>query len=255
MLLLDVLGSSSKGNCYVLKNNDTTILLDCGVDYKKIIESVDIKKVKGIIITHSHQDHCKGIKKLKDYIDCKVYSNDETIEILPILSTHKQIVVNATPFNIGSFTILPFEVEHDVKNYNYLIKDNISGHKLLYITDCGRIPNYQFKDIDTFLIEANYNEDWYKNKEDLDVKEIRNIQGKGHLSVQKTTEFLLDNVNYNTKLIILGHISSNYKEYYKMRDYVDEYILQKNNGIITIPLDPENKGVNHIILKEDIKLW
>ena len=38
MLKLKVLGSSSKGNCYLLENNDTKILLDCGVDYRKIVD-------------------------------------------------------------------------------------------------------------------------------------------------------------------------------------------------------------------------
>ena len=92
MLTLQVLGSSSKGNCYVLTNNDTSIMLDCGVDSDKILNNIDINKINGIIITHCHQDHCKGIKKLKDYINCKVYSNDETLEILPILETKKQEV-------------------------------------------------------------------------------------------------------------------------------------------------------------------
>ena len=39
MLSLQILGSSSKGNCYILENNDTKIMLDCGVDYQKILKS------------------------------------------------------------------------------------------------------------------------------------------------------------------------------------------------------------------------
>lgn len=255
MLSLDVLGSSSKGNCYILQNNDTRIMLDCGVDHQKILDKYPTCKFDGILITHCHQDHCKGLKKLKNYINCKVYSNDETIEILPILETNKKTVNENESFKIGSFTILPFLIEHDVKNFGYLIKDNISHHKLVYITDCGTIPNYQFKDIDTFLIEANYNEDWLKDKEELEIKEARNLSGKGHLSVQQTTKFLQDNINYNTKYVILGHISSNCKDYIKMQEFVSESLIENNNGITTIALDPNNNGINYIVLKEDIKLW
>lgn len=255
MLTLQVLGSSSKGNCYILSNNDTSIMLDCGVDYKKIIDNIDIKKINGIVITHCHQDHCKGIKKLKDYINCKVYSNDETLEILPILETQKQELKCGEIFEIGSFSLITFHVEHDVKNFGYLIKDNISHHKLVYITDCGMIPNIQFKDIDTFLIEANYDEKWYKDKEDLDVKELRNLSGKGHLSIQETTEFLKDNVNYNTKFIILGHISRSCKNYQEMAEYL---ILQLQGSAFNIDvnaLDPNIEEVIEVTLKEDIKLW
>ena len=257
MLTLKVLGSSSKGNCYVLENNNTSIMLDCGVDYKKIMENIDIKKINGIVITHCHQDHCKGIKKLKDYIDCNVYSNKETIEILPILETQKQEVKGGEIFDIGSFSIVPFDIEHDVKNFGYLIKDNLSGHKLVYITDCGMIPNIQFKDIDTFLIEANYNQTWYSCKEELDVKEIRNISGKGHLSVQETTEFLKDNANYNTKFIILGHISSGYEKYFEMSEYVYEELKENENldCFLVMSLNPNQEEIEIIKLKEDIKLW
>lgn len=255
MLSLKILGSSSKGNCYILENNDTKILLDCGVDYQKVLKNVKVEELNGILITHCHQDHCKGLKKLKDYINCKVYSNDETIEILPILETQKKEIKGGELLEIGSFSIVAFEIKHDVKNFGYLIKDKISKHKLVYITDCGTIPNYQFKDIDTFLIEANYNQEWLKNKEELEIKESRNLSGKGHLSVQETTKFLQDNINYNTKFVILGHISTSSYDYNEMKDFVSESLIENNGGITTIALDPNMKEINEIILKEDIKLW
>ena len=255
MLSLKVLGSSSKGNCYILENNDTKIMLDCGIDYKKILNNIEIDKINGILITHCHQDHCKAIPKIKDYIKCKIYSNDETIEILPVLDTMKQNVEELKLFDIGSFSIMPFSIEHDVKNYGYLIKDNISNHKLLYITDCGDIPNYQFKDIDTFLIESNYNENWIQNKDELEIKEYRNLSGKGHLSIQQTTKFLQDNINYNTKYIILCHISTSAYNYEEMKGFIEESLIENNFGIYTFALNPKMEDIQEIILKEDIELW
>lgn len=256
MLSLNVVGSSSKGNCYILTNNDTKILLDCGVDYQKIIDADEnYKDINGILITHCHQDHCKGIKKLKDYINCKVYSNKETIDILPILETQKQEVMGAEKFSIGSFDIVPFAIEHDAENFGYLIKDTISNHKLVYITDCGTIPNYHFKDIDTFLIEANYNQEWIAKKDELEIKDSRNLSGKGHLSIQETSEFLKSNINYNTKYVILGHISTSCFDYLEMKDYIIESLIENNNGITTIALDPNMSKNMNIMLKEDISLW
>lgn len=255
MLSLKILGSSSKGNCYILENNDTKIMLDCGVDYQKILNNYKTDELDGIVITHYHQDHCKAIPKIKDYINCKVYSHDETLEILPILESQKEEIKENQLFNIGSFSILPFLVEHDCKNFGYLIKDNISKHKLLYITDCGEIPNYQFKDIDTFLIESNYNEEWIKGKEELEIKEYRNMSGKGHLSIQQTVKFLQDNVNYNTKYVVLCHISNSCYNYEEMKDWVDGSIVDNNYGIKTYALDPKMIECQELILKEDINLW
>lgn len=52
MMSLKVIGSSSKGNTYVLSTSDTTILLDCGVS--KLQDKIDVDKIDGILITHRH---------------------------------------------------------------------------------------------------------------------------------------------------------------------------------------------------------
>lgn len=50
MMSINVIGSSSKGNCYILSTSDTKIMLDCGV--KNI--SNKIVGLDGILITHGH---------------------------------------------------------------------------------------------------------------------------------------------------------------------------------------------------------
>lgn len=52
MLMLKVFGSSSKGNCYLLDNGKTKILLDCGV--KNILSKQSMNEIDGIILTHRH---------------------------------------------------------------------------------------------------------------------------------------------------------------------------------------------------------
>ena len=52
MLKITIYGSSSKGNCYLLDNGKTKIMLDCGI--KKLKEKVEMGELKGIVITHSH---------------------------------------------------------------------------------------------------------------------------------------------------------------------------------------------------------
>lgn len=254
MLKIKILGSSSKGNSYVLENDDTMIMLDCGVDYRKIKDNISCDSLLGIVITHEHHDHCKAISKLKDYINCSVYSHKDVLDILPIIEPMKKEIFANQKFDIGSFTLLPFEVKHDVINYGFLIKDNISNHKLVYITDCGEIPNIQLKDIDTFLIETNYNQEWLSEKSELEVKDLRNLKGYGHLSVQEAIMFLKDNVNYNTKFIILGHISPNIKDFVEMEDLVKNEIIREYPCLIRA-IDPNLSEPIEIILKEDVKLW
>lgn len=140
---------------------------------------------------------------------------------------------------------MPFELVHDVTNYGYLIKDNISNAKILYITDTGAIP-YEFKDIDYFLIESNCIESELTYE---DYKETRLYDT--HLSVEQTAKFLKENVNHNTKKIILCHISSSEENYLKHQEYIKKEL--NNQNIEVMALDPHMKEPKTIVLKEDIQ--
>lgn len=55
-------------------------LVDCG-DSEKIIKALDGKELRGIFLTHCHQDHIYGIEKvLKQYSHAKVYCSQKTFE-------------------------------------------------------------------------------------------------------------------------------------------------------------------------------
>ena len=63
------LASGSSGNCYLIKSDNTNLLLDAGISCKAIqagLESlgISLKDIDGIFITHDHIDHIKGIKTL-----------------------------------------------------------------------------------------------------------------------------------------------------------------------------------------------
>lgn len=242
MFKLTIYGSSSKGNCYLLSSDTTTIMLDCGV---KRLLNLQYDKIDGILLTHLHSDHCGGIKNIKNYYGNKYYANKETLNILPTQDFQKQEVKSNEKFNIGDFTIMPFELIHDVPCLGYLIKDNVSNTKFIYITDTGAIP-YEFKDIDYFLIESNCDEDLLTYE---DYKQVRLYDT--HLSMQQTAEFLKNNVNHNTKRVILGHISSSEENYKKHEEYVKSIVSYTKLKVDA--LDPHMKEPIEIVLKEDIQ--
>ena len=53
---IDSLASSSHGNCYIISDNDTTILLECGVSYKKLLKltGFEISRFAACLVSHSH---------------------------------------------------------------------------------------------------------------------------------------------------------------------------------------------------------
>ena len=66
--------SSSSGNSTLITDGDTNLLVDAGVSASRIVKALeqinfDICEIDGIVVTHEHSDHIKGIASLiKKYI-------------------------------------------------------------------------------------------------------------------------------------------------------------------------------------------
>lgn len=232
-MILKSLSSSSKGNIHILENGETTILLDCGIKYQRLSEILNPIHIDGVLITHEHGDHVCGCRSLSENKVTTFYGTKETLDNINVPEFTKISLEPFRTYKIGTFNIVPFEVKHDaVHPVNYLIKDNITGAQLLYITDTGYIDNLKFKDIDYILIECNFDEEWYSseviNSLPIEEAKIRKFRGKrllskeGHLSIQKTVRVLKNIINYNTKKIVLCHISHNYEGYKNFENKIRE---------------------------------
>lgn len=231
---------------HILENGKSTILLDCGIKYDSYVQKY-LKNINldGILITHEHGDHIRGCKDISLNKNTYFYSMKETLDKINVPEFMKQPRNVYKTFYVGTFSIVAFEIMHDaVHPVNYLIKDEISGSQVLYVTDTGYIDNLEFKDIDYIIVECNFDENWYSDEEIIKLEEkdakIKRIRGKrllsneGHLSIQKTIQFLNRTINHNTKKIILCHISSNYSKYLTFEEHVKKS-LNFNNVIALSP--------------------
>lgn len=241
---------------HILENGKSTILLDCGIKYDSYVQKY-LKNINldGILITHEHGDHIRGCRDISLNKDTYFYSMKETLDKINVPEFMKREKEAYKLFKIGTFLIVPFEVKHDaVHPVNYLIKDEVSGSQLLYITDTGYIDNFEFKDIDYILVECNFDEEWYSeeeisklNEEDAKIKIFRGkrlLSKEGHLSIQKTIQFLKRTINHNTKKIILCHVSSNYDKYLNFENRVKAE-LQFDN---VIALNPKIKMLRQAVI-------
>lgn len=253
-MILTTLSSSSRGNIHILENGTTNILLDCGLGYDRIGPKIIGKRIDAALITHEHGDHIKGCKEFTINKLINFYGTRETLDKINIPEFSKIPVEPFKTFKCISYDVTSFEVHHDaVHPVNYLIQDVISGANLLYITDTGYIDDLEFHDIDYFLIECNFDEEWF-NKEELtkteEIKKRRLFSNEGHLSIQKTIEFLKRTINHNTKKIILCHISHSFDNYKEFEERVKKELNFEN----VVALDPKYIGpvVNILNEKKDV---
>lgn len=155
---IKVLGSSSKGNCYVVSDGTTMLLLDCGVPIRRILSGIDFKvgSVAGCLVTHSHGDHVKSAHELM-FRGIPVYASAGCIRAANLAGAVP--VESMKMFTVGTFRVLPFDIQHDAPEpLGFLLKSTITDEKLLYFTDTYYLK-YKFSGITHILCEANYDPD------------------------------------------------------------------------------------------------
>lgn len=152
---LIIICSSSKGNSYALQSDSGEILLiEAGIPLKEVKRAIGYKtsKVVGCITSHVHGDHAKYIPEyLKAGIS--VSSNDEVAEKYLGVDTMSENIT----FRFGNFGVTPFEVQHDAKNFGYLIHEPSYG-TIFFATDCYNL-NFVIQGCNTYLAECNYSDE------------------------------------------------------------------------------------------------
>ena len=203
---LTTLGTGSSGNSYLLKpENGQSLIIDCGVNFKKVKEALDfdINSICGAIQTHSHGDHSKFTK---DFVNSgiNVYMSSQNQKEIGIKS-HRIITIESNKqFHIGDFKIMPFEVNHDVYCFGFLIHHPECG-TTLYLTDTS-YSNYIFKGLNNLIIECNYSETILETK--LNNKEfLRDRIIGSHMSLETLLELLGKNDLSKVNNIVLIHLS------------------------------------------------
>lgn len=149
------LASSSAGNAYIVSDQETRILLECGLSFKKLqkLAGFNLGDFKACLVTHEHKDHAKSVPDLISR-GMDVYMSPGTAEALE--TTSAQLIEHLEQFNVGSFDIVPFTTFHDAKEpLGYLIKSRIDGDILAFATDTVNL-RYKFPDLNILAIEANY---------------------------------------------------------------------------------------------------
>lgn len=218
---LIVLGSSSAGNCYLLKSSTgETLMLECGVKIDKIKQAIGFtfKNIVGCLVTHDHGDHCKSAPLL---LKCgvKIYATKGTINFCGwnLISDDCVEIKPREIFSVGSFKVLPFKVNHDaVDPVGFIINHSECG-SVLFLTDTYFVRE-KFHNINHVLIEANFSEQIIveKNLEDF----RRNRIYKSHLSLETCIETLRANDLSKVRNIVLIHLSDSNSDAQMFHDRV-----------------------------------
>lgn len=167
-----------------------------------------MRDISGCLITHEHGDHIKAAKDLVK-IGVTVYASAGTLEA-GNLKGHRAITVQALQqFQVGTFVILPFDVQHDAKEpLGFLIESTATGEKLLYFTDTYYVK-YTFSGLTHIMGEVNYDPEIVgenmRNK--VLAPQLAKRLMKSHMSIEHFLDLLKANDLSKVKQIYLLHLS------------------------------------------------
>ena len=219
MLKFCSLYSGSSGNSLFVETPTTKLLIDAGESSKKIENAltnlnIDANNIDGILVTHEHIDHIKGLGTFAKKFNIPVYANKETWDAMPevaqkIEPSCQNNFIPYEKFDIGDFKVLPFQIPHDAANpcgFNLFYGEQ----KISIATDLGHMDTKLIKYLEEsefVLLEANYDTNILKCSKYPYTLKQRIAGPNGHLSNEmagKTISYLLKS---GLSKVMLGHLS------------------------------------------------
>lgn len=207
MLEIKTFGSNSTGNCYLLKDGSSYLLLEAGINPKNM--RTDWSKVRGVLISHEHQDHSKYAKDIVKRTAADIFCSAGTGSVLRGVPSHRVNHVEAKRnFTTDNWKIMPFDIEHDAQEPLGFLIETPSGQRVLFATDTYYI-RYRFTGITHLMIECNYSleilERNYQHRK-IDKKQ-RNRIITSHFELNNVRQFLQSNDLSKLQEVHLLHLS------------------------------------------------
>lgn len=111
-------------NCYILKKNDTCLVVDPGDDYLKIKEKIQDAKVLGVLITHAHFDHVGALRNFLNKRSIKIFKKSVSPKGKYEIGDFKFEVIE-TPGHAKDSITFYFEDDKAMFDGDFIFKDSI----------------------------------------------------------------------------------------------------------------------------------
>ncbi len=213
------LGSGSAGNCMVIEQAHTRLLLDCGFSANEIakrLQALDLKpeQISGILVTHEHDDHAKGAFKFAAKFNVPVWLSHGSLRMceryMPAAPIQINIIDSHTLFSIEDIEINPYPVPHDAREpTQFTFSDG--NYKLGVLTDAGSSTahiEHVLSGCDALVLECNHDLGMLENGPYAWTLKKRVGSRLGHLDNQSAAALLAKLDNGKLKHILAAHLSA-----------------------------------------------
>jgi phosphoribosyl 1,2-cyclic phosphodiesterase len=158
------LGSGSRGNATLIESGSTLVLVDCGFSRRETERRLarlgrTAEQLAGILVTHEHGDHIRGVSALAREYGLPVWLSAGT-QLMLREDAPREIHCfdGQARISLGDLEIRPFTVPHDAREpCQFVFADGNRRFGLL--TDTGRITAHiraSLDGCDALMLECNH---------------------------------------------------------------------------------------------------
>ena len=211
--------SGSSGNAIYVGCDAAHILVDAGLSGARVVQALEgigvpPGSLSGILVTHEHVDHIRGIGVLSRKFDLPIYATEGTWaamdgKIGAIAAKNQCIIEPEVSFFLGPIEIMGFPTPHDAaQSVGYVFE--LDAARFALATDLGCVRDSWLKHVsgaDAVLLESNYDPDMLQaGPYPYDLKK-RILSRKGHLSNDDAASTAVTLAERGARQIVLGHLS------------------------------------------------
>lgn len=225
-----VLASGSTGNSIYVENEQHAFIVDAGLTGKKMEALLaqidrDAKKLSGILVTHEHSDHIKGVGVLARKHHIPVFANAKTwdamsasVGTIPLDQRFEWKTDELKTF--GGLDIQSFAVSHDAAEPMFYTFHE-DGRKLVVMTDTGYVSDRMkgfISTADAYVFESNHDVSMLQMGPYPWKIKRRILSDVGHVSNEDAAVAMSEVVAEKETQIYLAHLSkdNNMKELARM---------------------------------------
>ncbi|MFD1362674.1 MBL fold metallo-hydrolase [Lentibacillus salinarum] len=250
-LRFSVLASGSSGNAFYIESDQEKLLVDAGLSGKQMDRlfsevNVDPADLTGILVTHEHSDHIKGLGIIARKYNLPIYANEKTWNAMEgsigSISLDQKFHFGMEDVKtFGDIDVESFGVSHDaVEPMFFTFRNN--GKKVALVTDLGYVSERikrTVEDADAYIFEANHDVGMLRmGRYPWNIKR-RILSDSGHVSNEDCALALTDLITNRTNRVYLAHLSldNNMKDLARMS--VENILKERGMDLAICDTDPK----------------
>lgn len=217
MTTVYMLGSGSAGNALAIEADGEVLLVDAGFSAREMrrrsVEAgVDLRRCRGLILTHEHGDHSNGASRLARLLGIPILTANGTRDRLRPRMPHAnfQSLEIMGGVSVGNFHIEACHISHDAAEPIAVSVRTTAGHRIGIAYDFGRptaAVRFLLRDSHVLVLEANHDEIMLRTSEYPPVVQERIASSSGHLSNRVAAQLVRELVHNGLSAVVLAHLS------------------------------------------------